>query len=345
MARAPAFATVWAGLFLGSLVCTLLLGPNPLSAWLYPIPIAVCAARLRWRQGLFLLAGLAGSGAAGVWLQWPLVRMLGLEGVPEASPQAVVSAGLGTALSYSVIGASGLLAGAGFVRRWTYGQVTALVTGGLFVAATAYVVALWGAWDAHIDRIFESIQLSLKDAANRAGSEVSQDQLDALNWMQAQKASLGLGIEFIGAVGLACVIVAGAAGVLRRWFGEPGPAGSFAEMRPPEWLVWLAIASALACMADAWRPSASLRFLGWNSALILAAIYWLNGLGITLYFVNAVQPKAVLLVLLLLVLANVGALAGLFALGFADTWAGFRGKIDEFVARRKRDGNSGANGF
>jgi hypothetical protein len=345
MAGAPGFASVWAGLFLASLACTMLAGPNPLSAWLYPIPIAVCLARSRWRQGLILLAGLALSGAVGVWLQWPLVRMLGIEVVPEAAPQAVVSAGLGTALSYSVIGASGFLAGAGLVRRWTYGQVTALVAAGLFVAATAYVVALWGAWDAHIDRVFESIQLSLKDTANRNDAQVSQDQLDTLNWMQAHKASLGLGIEFIGAMGLACIIVAGATSVLRRWFGEPGPAGSFAEMRPPEWMVWLAIASALACMADAWWPSPTLRFLGWNSAIILAVIYWLNGLGITLHFVNAVQPKAILLVLLLLVLANAGTVAGLFALGFVDTWAGFRRKIDAFVARRKADGNSGADRF
>ncbi len=110
--------------------------------------------------------------------------------------------------------------------------------------------------------------------------------------------------------------------------------GSFRAMRPPEWLVWCVIATALLWFAD-WRwPSEALRLVSWNAALGLVGIYWLNGLSVLVYGLWAWKPHpltaaAIVLALLLLRLIYLLSIAGLF-----DTWGDFRKKVDEMMAVR-----------
>ena len=88
-------------------------------------------------------------------------------------------------------------------------------------------------------------------------------------------------------------------------------------------------------------PNTALRTLCWNTALGLAAVYWLNGLSVLAYALGGVRAHP---------LMTVGAVLTFFYLlycdpvlvvslvGLFDTWGDFRRKIDAIVtARRLRE--------
>jgi hypothetical protein len=105
-------------------------------------------------------------------------------------------------------------------------------------------------------------------------------------------------------------------------------------MRPPEWLVWVVIATAALWFADRQWPSEALRIVSWNVAIGLLAVYALNGLGIIVYGIAAWKPHPLLFFALLMVFIWAGMAMLLPILGLFDTWSNFRAHIDRLAAGR-----------
>jgi len=128
---------------------------------------------------------------------------------------------------------------------------------------------------------------------------------------------------------------------MRRHFGEPGPVGSFKDMRPSEWLVWSAIAVALACFADHQWPEFGIRLVAWNAGIGLSVIYWLNGFAILLYGMHVLQPGVLATLALALVMS--AAPRAVVVFGLFDTWGNFRQKCDIIAAARAARNGSGGD--
>jgi hypothetical protein len=159
-------------------------------------------------------------------------------------------------------------------------------------------------------------------------------------WMETHYGDLLFGTLFGSVLGITALAVA----LLRRWTAlrklDAGFSGSFPGMRPPEWLVWVAIAVALAWMAERQWPDDLLRAMAWNGAMALVFVYALNGFGILLYALHGLQASPLLAyaVLLAVMLFLVNSMPALAFAGFFDTWWGLREKVDRLAAaRRERD--------
>jgi hypothetical protein len=116
---------------------------------------------------------------------------------------------------------------------------------------------------------------------------------------------------------------------------HPGLAfhGSFATMRPPDALVWAVIVTALLWFVDHYYPNEALRFVAWNSAIALAAIYMFNGLSVFAYGVHILKPPMFLSVAATLLLFYVPYFV--MFIGLFDTWSEFRVKLDKLAEARQ----------
>lgn len=231
-----------------------------------------------------------------------------------------------------LVAGAGVVLGFGIVRRWTYGQVVAAVTAAVFVLTAALALGRREQWQAEAAYFVENV-LEVSEA------ESSLDQgagaMDRLGLMVVEHwGDFGLGLMFLPILALSCAGVSSTAWWLRRRYGEAGLRGSFREMRAPEWLVWPAILTALLWFADGRWPGFGLRPLVWNAGLVLASVYWINGLSIVAYGVYLWHPHpgavlGILAAVTLLCGAQLPCILGLF-----DTWGDFRSSLRRWIGPR-----------
>jgi len=327
------FALIWVGLlFLGAALF-------PISVGIFPIPAAVLVARNRWKYAAAILAAAALTPVANISL-FVLVETLGqtAEGsAPGFGELARFTAGM--TLQYIAYTFAGVFAGIGIARLWSYGRLVHVLAAYVFVLMAVSFVLTADVWESQLAGTAETIRVTLHEQAEQTGRDAVQAQLDLISWAEKHAKSWIFGVNYAAIFVASCVFVSFIRFILRTRFGEAGPVGTFSQMRTPDWLVWLAIASALACLANHQWPRPELQFAGWNSALALSAIYCVNGLSIFLYGVYSFRPNLLVFTLIVFALILAGAVYLLILVGLFDTWGDYRRKIDLIVqARAKREG-------
>lgn len=281
---------------------------------LFPVPVALCWARGHGGRSMVLLgcAALVGLMAPGSWL---------------------------AALAHMLVALSGVVLGEAFRRRWAFGRCVAVLTAAVFALAALDVALNWEE-TRHTATIFINARIAdLEAQAEAAGGEANEAAVALLKWFDVHWPYLNLGGVFGGVWLSATVLVALLGGYLRRT-GGPAPNGSFAEMRPPDWLVWAVIAAASLWFVDSKWPNDAVRMVSWNSAVALAFVYGLNGLSILVYtlFVFKVNPMLGFAAILLLFWLGVHPL--LCVVGLFDTWWELRGRAAAVVAARAGGGEA-----
>jgi uncharacterized membrane protein YeaQ/YmgE (transglycosylase-associated protein family) len=271
-----------------------------------PLVVAVLVARGRFREcGIVLIVGaIAGY-------------------IVARSPQG--------SLAIVTAGAIGLPVGFGIGSRWHYARTVAVSTA--IVCAVNVVITL--------------PQLkALREASAKNKTPLTDflegpdaDEMEKVVYEAIQRINdnweyLLFGLIFSGILMSVCVVVTLASRWTHRRTGLPKGAGKFSAMRPPEWLVWVVIATAALWFADRQWPSETLRIASWNVGVGLFAVYWLNGLGVIVYGIAAWKPHPLLFFALLMVFIWVGMAILLPILGLFDTWSNFRAHIDRLAAGR-----------
>ena len=335
------YACIWAVLFAMSGLTTLLGGANLVGIALFPIPVGVYIARRK--HGL--AAGLIGAAALSAFLAIA-ARTAVIAAVPGFAPDPMRGGemwafALLVGTFYGLNAAAGLPLGIGIVRGWSYGRVVAAVTAIVFLVALANHLATWDTWLTQLRALFDGIAVTVRTQLEETGDERQLQQLELLDWFKGELPAFALGTAFGGCVIAACLAVSITSSGMRRHFGEPGPVGAFRDMRPSEWLVWGAIAVALACFADYWWPEFGIRMVAWNVGVGLGVIYWLNGLAILLYGLHALQPGVLATFAMALLVYVTGIVPMLWFFGLFDTWGNFRRKFDTIAAVRAAQRGSG----
>jgi hypothetical protein len=274
-----------------------------LNLMLLPVAVAACAAQARYRLacaaiGMAALAGLLISGQASIMLMMALWSGLG---VP-----------LGWVLA----------------NRRSYGRGVALVALATSALLTASTLLNWE--QAHTD--IEGTLVRLLDELDRQGNH-SDEELVVLKQLNQNWPNFFWGTLFAGMTVAACFTVSLTGAWLRRLRPPLLLRSGFAGMRPPDWLVWALICAAGLCFADYYWEQPVLRLIGYNTAIGLGAVYYLNGLSVLAYSIaNLLRPNLFLYgigLITALLFSQPVALLGLF-----DTWGEFRRKVDALVEAR-----------
>jgi len=291
-----------------------LTGMHPLALAVFPVPVAYFwACRTRAHAGGIVLA---------------------------AALSAVVSVGaIGLALYYALYAAVGALLGVFCERRRSFGECVAAITGVVFCFTAATTLAAWEA-ARHAATIF--INARIEGFRNAAGEqEAFQKQaIEVFRWVDTHWADLAFGMLFGGILLTATLLVA----LLARWLPQgqeqARPTGTFGAMRMPDWLVWVAIATAGLWFVEQQWPNDALQALTWNVALALACIYWLNGMAIFFYGLGALHAHPLVYIVVLLVVVYTAVHPAIALLGLFDTWLETRPRIDGLVARYRAQADS-----
>jgi hypothetical protein len=251
------------------------------------------------------------------------------------------SGSLALAAVYVIVADLGLFLGAAATRHWRFGWCVAVLTTVMFSLGAGNVLLHWSSATQAAHLFLSARVAQLQDAAREQAGEGGElnagsvDVIEAVMWMQTHVEALLLGAFFGAALLLATAFTWVYQQSLRR-AEDAGISGAFRTMRPPDWLVWLAIALAGMWLIEHRWPNEALRNVTWNAALGLSFVYWLNGLSIAAYLLLALQwhPLLVAACMGMLMAAQLGSL--LSALGLFDTWYGFRERIDRILAARRQ---------
>lgn len=302
------YMLIAAALFLGCSAASFV-GLNELGIALFPIPVAVYLARKRvhFALGLVACAMLSAALSGGTVSGW---------------------------LFYGLVAAVGIPLGLGIARHWTYGWTVTAAAAIACLATIGHIVVNWEEWKAGSRAVYDAF-ITQQLTSQSAGSATAESMVQFLKAAQAHWPEVGLGVLAWFVLLEVCVALSVTSAWMRRQFGPNGLRGSFREMRPSEWLVWGAIATAVLWYIDSRWSLPALRVISWNTAIGLAAIYWLNGLSILAYAIGALRPHAAAYIALMLLLVPFWFYMLCFV-GLFDTWANFRRVLDGVVETRKR---------
>ena len=292
--------------------------------------VAAAAIAIQVAQGRWALASLyvIAAGAAGAGVAY--VMSLDTEAI--SGGRAVIE-GLYGALGATVLG---VFVGGGIAMRLRFGLLVTVA--GIF-AFVVFMVPLAGQLDT-VAALHSQTAATLEGPdAPPAGRE--RTLLELQEWIYGHWKYLFVGMAFGSALFSAAIAAYAAVFWLRRKQTLEG-VGGFRTMRPPDWLVWLVIVAAGLWFVDQSWPNEWARMIGWNLAIGLAAVYWLNGLSVLTYAVAVLRPHPVLVMVLMAALILLQLGVALLFIGLFDTWGEFRHKLDRLAAARLNRENGGA---
>ncbi len=257
---------------------------------------------------------------------------------------APLVAGVLAALVSILVAGLGVVLGAMLRRQWPFGRVVLILTALVFVPVAALTMANWeAAHEAY--GIWTAARIAEFDAAAEEQSNIDNDQAEALResflWFNENWPYLNLGGTFGAVLILSTVITAQLNVRLLRHGGRARATGSFKQMRPPEWLVWVGIALAGCWFLDGRWPNEALRLVTWNGAVALSVVYWLNGLSVMLYGVATLSGGMMVAYAALVVMVTLWLQALPASIGLFETWFEFRRRIDRLVELRRMREQSG----
>jgi len=300
----------WIGLFLAGVLLSVM-DAAPLAMAVFPVPVAVLWAR--GRHGAAVMACLCGAFSV-------LAGQLAIA-LAAADPGSVAMLGAGAfILAAATLAVAGLGAPLGeMIRRGrSFGQCVTLLAMATYALAVLETALFWGesrkAW---------TVMINQRIAQMEQGAGGATPYGDLMRWFDTQLPYLVFGVYFAGMLLVAVLQVA----AVFRWLRgpeeaaeTPTPVGKFKFMRPPDTLVWLVIAAALLGLADYQWPNDTMRFVSWNLGVALAAVYWLNGVGIALCAMEAFGMRTGTAWVVLGLLVLFGLHNGLAIIGLFDTW-------------------------
>ncbi len=311
----------WAltGALLGALTWLLaLVGLYPLAVLLFPVPVAAAI-------GVGTPFGAASLALASFTAGWMV-------------------AGAWAAMIALLFVAVGLVVGVGFRRRWSWGiTLTAGTLAGCSVLLLN-VASRWADTRGAVTSFLDTWYRAVEQAVAEGAADPAREELVA--WSVRNWESLLLGFLFGGVLLCTALGMSVAGWYVNRRTGAPPWRSALASVRPPDALVWLAIVLAGLWLYEQHYPAAGLRFVVWNAAVALAFVYWFNGLAVVLHGLAAFQTGAWVSAAVLLLTVYVGTGPLLAMLGFFDTWADWRRRLDKVAAelRARQDNDQAGNG-
>lgn len=298
---------------------------------------------LNWFVRTTITAFLAVLGLAFLAMlmyPWPVAQYwwrgqrgyaLGL--VLSAAIGAALGAGAYTALLVGAVAALGAVAGHAMLQQWTFGRCVSVLTGMAFAILLLDNALHWPEVREEMVELSRSTTLRFEQLQAEQGESL-QAQIDSSRWLLEHLDYVAFGSLFGGALFMCIAAVS-----LLNWNARrQGLAlkGRFATMRPPDALVWVAIAVALAAFMDYQWPNGMVRLLAWNTGTALAAVYWLNGLACMVYLATTLQLNMFFVIALVVMLVMPAAMPLLTLLGFFDTWLELRKRVDKLAAFRQK---------
>lgn len=306
---------IWGLLFvLGFLLTVIADGPSTLSFALFPIPVAISIVRGQFRFVHALFACVTLSGVAGV----------AVSADSFYSSESVLLMARAAAF-YIFVAFVGVPLGWGILSRWSYGRVAAIVTVIVFAVVLPIYVMDWEVINNECVEVLDWFETQLAGQSDSTTAKSRAQQQDRIEWLRLHNMDLFFGLVGFGTVLLGtCLTLSGTSFCLRVGFGEPGPTSSFAEMRPPDWLVWSIIVVATLYFVELRWTNDWLRAIVWNTAFGLGVTYWLNGLSVLAFTSHAFRPNFVVFALALVIIMASGFIPIICFVGLFDTWADFR---------------------
>lgn len=256
---------------------------------------------------------------------------------------SVVSGSLAYGMIFGIMASFGLLLGMLAARGVSIGFSILLITTGV----SAFLV-MWSAAD--WDVVHSDFQMALQESIKTIESDTTEGAEERIAALREMFSWIGENFAYLyfGALisGVLLVVTAMTVPVYRRAASEEQFAWvnyRFTVMRTPELLVWLAIILAALWFLDSRIPNDAMRFLAWNGAIVLATVYWINGLSILIFTGHVLQWRitAVYALLLLMFVFNLIFVLSIF--GFFDTWIDFRRKLLSYKQSKKKEDVDNSN--
>lgn len=238
------------------------------------------------------------------------------------------------------------------LRRYSWSRCLVLTTGAIFIVTTAITMYFWD--DLRRDltisinaRIAEIKELEKGQEASDSGG-TSDSFVEGLKYLDYHWEDFHLGMALGQSMILALVTMSWMVTRLRVFPTEDGihywdnpNLGSFTQVRPPDYLVWLAILVALILIYDQYYNVGEIaRIVARNLAVALSFVYWLNGLSILLFCTFLFQWNVILTLIIVLFIFGLWSFPILAIFGFFDTWWEFRNSLLRFYNRISPKTNS-----
>jgi uncharacterized protein YybS (DUF2232 family) len=228
--------------------------------------------------------------------------------------------GLGFALSF---GLAMVLIVVMIRRQWAFELIVFAITTAMMLALTAALTVWAGSTTALARQIHDSLAAAMSHADGfyeKLGMSVSESK-EVANRVLEITASLA---PALGAM-LSAVMVLLNLGLVWRWLGKEGVGyqlfGGLTTWRSPEWLIWLLLLTGFGLFI----PLEAGRIVATNGFVLIAAIYFCQGLAIMAYYLQMLSMPVIVrgtiyvIALLQPILAALVCLAGVF-----DMWIDFR---------------------
>ncbi len=242
---------------------------------------------------------------------------------------------LGFALSFGLIT---MLIVVMIRRQWAFELIVFAATTAMMAALTVALTVWAGSPTALARQIHDALAAAMSHADGfyeKLGMSVSESK-EVANRVLEITASLA---PALGAM-LSAVMVLLNLGLVWRWLGKDGVGyqlfGGLTTWRSPEWLIWLLLLTGFGLFI----PLEAGRTVATNGFVLVAAIYFCQGLAIMAYYLQMLSMPMIVrgtiyvIALLQPILAALVCLAGVF-----DMWIDFRrlkppsqeaGSIDDF---------------
>ncbi|HXR36709.1 MAG TPA: DUF2232 domain-containing protein [Candidatus Binataceae bacterium] len=284
---------------------------------------------------LFLLGGLVPVVGALVMLCAPApmlfnalrapggLRRLGLVLALSLGIIALVAGplqSLGFALS---LGLGAVLMTAMIRRQWPFELIVFVTTAATMTAVTVALVVLAGSPAALVKQLHDSLAAAMSHADSfyaKLGMTVSQSKEISGRVLELTTSLAPALAAMLGAVAVLINL-----GLVWRRLGKPGLGyqlfAGLTTWRTPDWLVWLLLATGFGLFL----PLEPARIVAINGFVLVAAIYFCQGLAIMAYYLQLLAMpmliRGIIYVIALLqpILAALVCLAGVF-----DLWVDFR---------------------
>jgi uncharacterized protein YybS (DUF2232 family) len=299
---------------------------------------------------LFLLGGVVPVLGAAAMLCTPAPMLIYALGRPR--PFARLAAVLAAVLTL-LVAVAGQIQSVGFVlslglatvlmlvmirRQWSFESIVFFCTLAMLAAETSALLIWAGSPAALARQIHTSIAAAMSHSTGvyeklGVGHAESRQIMDGVLEITAKLAPAM-------AATLAAVAVLLNLGLVWRWLGKDKVGyqlfGGLVTWRTPEWLIWLLLATGFSLFI----PLEPARIAALNGFVLVASIYFCQGLAIMAYYLQMLAMPRIVRVAIYVIALLQPILAGLVCLtGVFDMWIDFRrlkppsreaGSIDDF---------------
>lgn len=222
------------------------------------------------------------------------------------------------------------------LRKYSWARCLILVTGALFMLGTAITMYFWEDLRKDISisvnaRIAEIKEIMKEPEVNNS-EKFNANFIEGLKYLDYHWEDFHIGLLFGQSLITALIIITWMVARLRIiptedgiHYWENSQLGNFSHVRPPDYLVWLAILTAIILIYDQhYNVGELFRIISRNTAVVLSFIYWLNGLSILTFCAFLFQWNIIVVMVVVIFIFGIWTFPILAIFGFFDTWGEFR---------------------